>query len=346
VSYAGDMTSMAGGSPVPAPYDYLAGGPGYTELERVASDTAKLLLSGQAGYVQLVRSSASDAGMQQPVTANQTIAAIWGGHQASAVVLAQMVVGGLVNEQMALPSRKSAFLLSYDVITEVTNRLYNDGDPAGCQMAFENSVNAWTGLAPVVKAPASPTGWCVRQLYLTGSCEVMAECKVAVDAAGNVRAVPAPPPPASAIVAPETAPTSAPQPPPSHAEVDAAIAAKMKASGESVQQIEKARDQAALASFMTTMQGARQTLMMGLRLPVAATDAQMWAALKLRGIDESEVLDWLSGCNMDLDCFRAHMNLALGDADQASIDKRAKLVILTGAIGAALLAGFVYSRRR
>ncbi len=336
-SVGDDFLSAFAPSVIPAPFDYLWGGPGLAELQRVGVETVKALLSSKGDYVHTIRFSSDTPSDAQFVGRNQSIAAIWDLN--TAVNFATFLVTSLVYDQKLLTRGQSPVTtLGDQVKTEVVTRLFNGGDPAGCMQTFQQSFAAWRPLPPVTK---TPTAWCKRELLLSkDSCSLYAACARTVDPttrAVSVVYVPAPPPgtrvtPGSSTVVPssEVAPT--------HAEIEARVAVDPTA------QI----DQQALAEFgayLSALAEARGVLTMGLELPSSATDAEVWSGLASRGIAPPMAIDWFVGCDADLSCFRQRMNLALGGSEQALKDERAKFWTAALALGAVGYAAYVMRRR-
>jgi len=343
--------------PVAGQYDYLSGGVGLAELQRLATEVVDLLISGKAGAVRGLIPYGSASAYQWTdanrtyVPANPLIAAIWNGQIASARLLAALVVNTLVREQAtkAPKDRKSAQSLAWDVVPRLTSTLLNGGDPAGCLMTLQDGMNAWSGVANVVEVTQTSVQngssrtlsyWCDREFILSSStpCQPDAICKWKVDGSGVPRPVVVPKPAADAILAPKTAASNAPQPPPTHAQVDAIVTQKMADEGQSLEHMESVQELQELAIYLGALAQARQWLTLGLHIPAGATDAQVWAALKARDIDPAEALDWFFGCDAGADCFRERMNRALGEAEERARSKRTKLMVGVGAAGAALVA--------
>lgn len=333
-SLSGDWLSSAT-APAPPPFDYLSNGSGMAELQRVAADTVRALFSG-GGNVTLIAASVG-ATTTFWVSGNETIAAIWSKGQAA--IVASIVSSTIAAEERSKPkaSRLPVSSLASRVVQRVTDKLLNNGDPAGCQVAFEASMNAWKSVYPVIAVPAgyTPTGWCERELIFGNGCQLFSVCKWTVDAAGTLKAVSAPPPPAGQPTAPPAASASSAQPPPTHAELDAAA----KSSDD-------AKALAEFAAYMGSLTQARLWLTLALGIPATATDATLWAALSARGITPGEALDWFNGCNAELDCFRQRMNLSLGEADERKTDNRAKLAVGALALGAMAFAWWTYKGGR
>jgi len=222
----------------------------------------------------------------------------------------------------------------------------NKGDPSSCILTFENSMTAWKSIYAGLPASTS-TGWCARLLVFSGKPgEVAATCLKYLDSKGVVQTLLTSPPPAGALTAPPgDAATGAPVPPPSHAQIDAAIQQKMAASGETFEQLEKDQEESELATYMSALSESRVWLTYSLGLPTTASDAAIYSALQQRGISKGEALDWFTGCGARLDCFRERMNAALGRTDEEAIENKTKTSIL---IGAAIVsaAAFVVWRAR
>ncbi len=328
-------------SPVPTDFDYMNDGVGMAELERIGAETAAALI-GQGGYVSMIRDTGGHAPYPPWVATNQTISAIWGGDPGLAAVLASVVVHTLVAEQRAKPAtgRLSAYLLAPIVVQRVTEKLLNGGDPSICQINFQASLNSWKAVYPVIRVPDgyTSTGWCARDLVFgpgTDPCQLVSICKWLVGPNGVAKAVSAPPPPAGAALAPRAASSSAAQPPPTHAELEAA--AKSTAD---------AKELTEFATYMAAMTQGREWLTIALGLPKTAKDDEVWSALRARGIEPGEALDWFNGCNAELECFRQRMNLSLGEADQRKEDRRTKIFVGIAALGAAAFAWRVYRGRK
>jgi hypothetical protein len=125
---------------------------------------------------------------------------------------------------------------------------------------------------------------------------------------------------------------------PTHAEIEARVAVDPTA------QI----DQQALAEFgayLSALAQARGVLTMGLGIPAAASDAEVWIALESHGIAPPMAIDWFVGCDADLACFRQRMNQALGGSEQSMKDERVKFWTAAFALGAVGYAAYVMRRR-
>lgn len=348
--------------PVAGQYDYLSGGVGLTELHRLATEVVDILISGKAGAVRGLIPYGSTSAYQWTdanrtyVPANPLIAAIWSGQITSARLLAALVVNTLVREQAtkAPKDRKSAQALAWDIVPRLTSTLLNGGDPAGCLMTLQDGMNAWSGVTNVVEVTQTSVQngssrtlsyWCEREFILSSNtpCQPDAICKWKVDGSGVPRPVVVPKPAADAILAPQAAPLYAPQPPPTHAQVDALIERRLVAHraedpAHALKYMESVQELQELAIYLGALAQARQWLTLALHIPATATDAQVWAALKARDIDPAEALDWFFGCDAGADCFRERMNRALGEAEERARSKRTKLMVGVGAAGAALVA--------
>jgi hypothetical protein len=335
--------------PVAGPWDYLSGGVGLTELNRVATETADLLISGNPGTVRFLippgydpRQYVQDDAHRYYVAASPIIAAVWSGQLPYARLLAGLVVNTMVREQARYsgdPRQQPVHTLANDVGPRVTSALLNGGDPTGSLMAMQDGMKAWSGVANVLPGKTS-TGWCRREFVLSDSLppQMLAVCSMKLGADNVWQIVSAPKPAADAVLAPQTAALYAPQPPPTHAQVDAIVTQKMADEGQSLEHMESVQELQELAIYLGALAQARQWLTLGLHIPAGATDAQVWAALKARDIDPAEALDWFFGCDAGADCFRERMNRALGEAEERALSKRTKLMVGVGAAGAALVA--------
>jgi predicted ATPase len=325
------------------PFDYLQNGPGLQGLQDVASGVVAQLLTGKAGYV-----STPSLQTNIYVPADPLVPTIFNGHETSAKWIGGIVVNTLVRAEREKPasSRRQVVNVAYDVVTQVARALHNNGDPSGCLFAFESSFQAWQALASAV---AIPGGWAAKDIVFPTdgqgnvfSCRCLAVAKLIVGTDGVNRYVTA--------AAPSPADTrpavTAGQPPPTHAQIDAATAAKLAASGQSFDQMEKAQELTELAGYLDALAHARTTLTLGLGLPSTAPDAKVWAALQARGISAGEAVDWFLGCDADLTCFRENMNAALGESDARASDSRAKVLAGVGILGVVALAFFAYRGAR
>lgn len=114
-------------------------------------------------------------------------------------------------------------------------------------------------------------------------------------------------------------------------------------SGEGAADQQKKQEFTEIAAYLEALGGARRALTMALGLSDKSTDLSIMNALGSIGISSSEVLDWFDGCNLDPNCFREQMNIALGEAKLALRDNRAKMFAALGAVAA--LGLFVFWRR-
>lgn len=336
-SVGGDFMSSFVPSVIPAPFDYLWGGPGLAELQRVGVETVKALLSAKGDYVHTVRFSSDTPSDAQFVGRNQSIAAIWDLN--TAVNFASFLVTSLVYEQKLLTKGQvPVTTLGDQVKSQVATRLFNGGDPAGCMQDFQQSFAAWRPLPPITK---TPTAWCKRELLLSkNSCALYAACARNVDPKTRVVSVVyVPAPPAGTVITPGSGtlvPSS--EVAPTHAEIEARVAVDPTA------QI----DQQALAEFgayLSALAQARGVLTMGLGLAASATDAEVWSGLSSHGIAPPMAIDWFVGCDADLSCFRQRMNLALGGSEQELADGRVKFWTAALALGAVGYAAYLMRRR-
>jgi hypothetical protein len=333
--------------PVPDLYDYLRGGVGLTELQRMATQASDLLISGKSGPVPGIRSSqAETVGSPQYTTANPIIAAIWNGQTSISRILAALVVNTMVQEQAAKApkDRKPAFTLAWDVVPRVTSALLNNGDPSEVLMNLQEGMSAWKNVANVIQG-RTPTGWCEREFILSSSTpgQPLAVCKLKMDASGAMKPIAAQSPPAGAVLVPQTAAAYTPQPPPTHAQINAQVDAQID-HGESLEHLEAAQELSELGMYLGSLAQARVWMTLGLHIPTNSTDAQVWAALMARGIHPAEALDWFTGCDAGLDCFRQRMNRALGEADERTRNVRSKLLVGAGVLGAVVLAAYTLKR--
>lgn len=336
--------------PVPvAPLDYLTNGPGLAELQRVGSDTATLLATGKQGAV-------TGAGTGSTIVpANPIIAAIWGSDQDTAALFGATVANTMVNEQrqQAPGKRATVSTLSGQLIVRVTNAMLAKGDPSSCQIDFNDSMSAWASLYPALPQGSA---WCVRNLILGGStpCQVQAVCGQTLDAKGNAVNVAVPTPPRGSITSPPSAKPV--QPPPTHAQIDAQIDTQMNAAcpanqpptqycGESFDQLEKQQEESELAIYLTALLQARTMFTMALGLATNAPDAVVWKALADRGIQPADAIDWFTGCDADLNCFRQRMNQALGETDTNTRNGRSKGLVVAAVAVAAVAAYFTWRKR-
>jgi hypothetical protein len=326
------------------PFDYLQDGPGLQGLQDLASGVVTQLLTGKADYV-----STPVLQTNIYVPADPLIPTIFNGHETSARWIGGIVVNTLVRAEREKPqgSRKQVVNVAYDVVTQVARALNNGGDPSGCLLSFESSFQAWQALASAVALPNG--GWAAKDIIFPTdgqgnvfSCKCLATPKLIVGTDGVNRYVTAAAPSPTDVRPAVTAG----QPPPTHAQVDAATAANLAASGQSFDQMEKAQELTELAGYLDALAHARTTLTLGLGLPSAAPDAKVWAALQARGISPGEAIDWFVGCNANLTCFRENMNAALGESDERAAGARAKALVGFGVLGAAALAFFAYRGTR
>jgi len=323
---------------VPSPFDYLYGGPGLSELQRVGVETVKALISAKGDYVNAIRVSTDVPSDAQFLARNQAIAAIWDLN--TAVSFASFVVATLVYQQKLLTGNKTPVsLLGAQVKDQLSTRLFNGGDPAGCMQTFQESFASWRPLPPLVRTPSA---WCKRELIFgsNSSCALVATCARQVDPATAVSSVIyVPAPPAGTVVTPAIA-TAAPiqSLTPSREDIDAQV--KAEAASEI--------DQQALSEFgayLSALSEARGVLTMGLGLSSSASDSDVWNALASRGIVPPMAIDWFVGCDADLSCFRQRMNLALGGSEESLRDERVKFWTAAAALGAVGYAVYVMRRR-
>lgn len=336
-SVGDDFMSAFAPAVIPSPFDYLWGGPGLAELQRIGVETVKALISAKGDYVHTIRFSSDTPSDAQFVGRNQSIAAIWDLN--TAVSFASFLVTSLVYEQKLLTKGQAPVTTLGDhVQQQIGTRLFNGGDPAGCMQEFQQSFAAWRTLPPVTK---TPTAWCKRELLLSkDSCTLYGACVRNVDPTTRVASVvyvPAPPP--GTVVTPGSdAATPSGGAAPTHAEIEARVAVDPTA----------AIDQQALAEFgayLSALAQARGLLAMGLGLPAAATDAEVWNGLASHGIAPPMAIDWFVGCDADIACFRQRMNIALGNSEQSLKDERVKFWTAAFALGAVGYAAYVMRRR-
>ena len=332
-----DLMSALAPAVIPTPFDYLWDGPGLAELQRVGVETVKALLSAKGDYVHTIRFSSGTPSDAQFVGRNQAVAVIWDLN--TAVSFASFLVTSLVYEQKLLTKGQSTVTTLGDlVLSQLKTRLFNGGDPAGCMQAFQQSFAAWRPLTPITKTPSA---WCKRELLLSkNSCTLYAACVRIVDPKTRAQSVVyVPAPPAGTVITPSSdtaVPANAVAP--SHAEIDARVAVDPTA------QIDQ-QSLAEFGSYLSALSQARGVLTMGLGLPAAATDAEVWNALASHGIAPLMAIDWFVGCDADLSCFRQRMNLALGGSEQEMKDGRVKFWTAALALGAVGYAAYLMRRR-
>lgn len=334
---------------VPEPYDYLWGGPGLAELHRVAVETAQAMLSG-GGDVHTILAYAGDQGASVVIPADPLVAAVWPLNYA--ITAAHIVANTVIAEQRVKPGKdyKQASALAYDLAARVQDKLHNRKDPAPCAQNFQDAFEAWSAVSTTLRAYGTPTGWCERELRFNFGgdsvpCQPIAVCKMTTDSANKIQFVSAAEPPPGTVLSPPPASAAAPVPPPTHAQI-AAAARQQVAAGESLDDMERTQELNELAAYIGSMVQERAWLDLALNVPQNAADLTVLAALKSRGVEPVEALDWVIGCNGDPDCFRQRMNLALGEADQRAQDNRAKVLVAVGALAAVALGVYFFRGRR
>jgi hypothetical protein len=334
----------------PGGLDYLAPkSGGYAALEKVAQDVVTGLLSGAASEIELCGQEIAGT------PAAPDIAAVFGPREQTARILAAAVVATIVDRERTRPnpSRMSLRQAAVRVVDEIVLAMRHGGDPSACEMQFEDSFRQWASLTDLaVPENVSKTGWCQKSFVLpTGpdghvqACLASPICKASIGPGpAYARTVfsaspPAPGDPRASV----QVPGGTPSPPPTKAEVEKEIRRKMIQSGEGAADQQKKQEFTEIAAYLEALGGARRALTMALGLSDKSTDLSIMNALGSIGISSSEVLDWFDGCNLDPNCFREQMNIALGEAKLALRDNRAKMFAALGAVAA--LGLFVFWRR-
>lgn len=319
----------------PDSYEYIAPSAAYKMLEDTAQDIVTALVTGPTTSIRFCGVWVADA-----IYASD-IAAIFSGHLQTARLIGAAVLSSIVDEERGKAQRLTTISVAGKLITEITRALRNGGDPAACQMAFEDSFRSWAALTNLsVPTTISKTGWCEKSLALpmkagqiTG-CTVQAVCRSGVTPAGVKLYYSSPPPDPSDPRLAVKAPGDKPATPPTRAEVEAGIQRKMKEQGETVESENRAAEFTELASYLKALGEARTYLSMALGLSDKASEKDIMASLGTLGILPSEALDWFDGCRFDTNCFREQMNIAIGEAKQRVKDNRVKIVVATAAVGA------------
>ncbi len=330
--------------------DYLVPKSGdYAALEKIAQDAVTGLLSGAGSEIEL-------CGQELTWTpAAPDIAAVFGPREQTARILAGAVVATIVDRERTRPfaSRMPLRQAAIRVVDELVLTMRHGGDPSACEMQFEDSFRQWATLTDLaVPESVSKTGWCQKSFVLqTGpdghvqACLALPICRASIGPgpayARTVFSAP-PPAPADPRVSVQV-PGGSASPPPTKAEIEKEIQRKMVASGEGALDQQKKQEFTEIAAYLEALGGARRALTMALGISDKSTDLVIMKALGSFGITSSEVLDWFDGCNLDPNCFREQMNIALGEAKLAMRDNRAKMVVAVAAV--ASLGLFVFWRR-
>lgn len=329
--------------------DYLYGGIALSTIQNVVEDTVTVLLHGGGDYVALC-----DNKYFAYVPGHPEIAAIFGSREEEARLLAGAVLSTMLTQERVRPgTHRTTLQFATDIVTEITKTLYNGGDPSACESTFAESFLRWQGLSALsVPTSLAKTGWCEKALSLpwssdgrhVTSCEAQSICKVTTAADGKPVYYPVPAPsPTDPGVAVKAA-GNKPEPPPSKAEIEAAVQKKMGQTGESLAEAELSQEYLELTSYLKALTESRTWLRMALGLSKKATDRDVMNTLRSRGISASEVLDWFDGCNFETNCFRREMNVAIGESTVRLNDRRAKFAVL--GLAAVATAFFFYKELR
>lgn len=334
----------------PGGVDYLAPqSTGYAALEKVAQDAVTGLLTGAGAEIELC------GGEIAWTPAAPEIAAVFGPREQTGRILAAAVVATIVDRERTRPfaSRMSLRQAAVRVVDELVLVMRHGGDPSACEMQFEESFRQWASLTDLaVPESVSKTGWCQKSFVLqTGpdghvqACLALPICMASIGPGPDYRRTvfSAPPPSASDPRVSVQVPGSSASPPPTKAEIEKEIQRKMVASGEGALDQQKKQEFTEIAAYLEALGGARRALTMALGIPDKSTDVAIMKSLGSIGISSSEVLDWFDGCNLDPNCFREQMNIAIGEAKLATRDNRAKMIAALGAVTA--LGLFVFWRR-
>ncbi len=323
--------------------DYLSWGPGNAALHNLAFRVTDLLRRGQPGTIAV-----PELGVSVPVDVYPRVAIIYSDRPGTAQYIASVLVDTLVDAERQKPAARRAGVgdLAQRLGPAIAEMLDNAGDPAGCQVAFEDSFQRWSDLASAMQAPTSvsATGWCSKAAAIARGCAVSAVCRSTVDRRGRMQIEEASAP-AAGDLRPAVTTSGPPAPPPTRAQIEAEVRAKMARQGETLTSLEQAAELKELAAYMSALGTARLWLTMALELPPNASDQVVFDALGRMGITGEEAIDWFVGCNADAECFRIRMNAALGEADQRRRDHRAAALLGACTLGAGLLVYLALRRR-
>lgn len=86
------------------------------------------------------------------------------------------------------------------------------------------------------------------------------------------------------------------------------------------------------------------TLLRGLELPESASVEEAAAAMRARGFEPDEAMDWLVACGYELNCFRQEMFLQMREAEERSRARRAMTVLTVSLVGVAGFALWAWRR--